>query len=74
MAGNPVLVGRLYIWYNFIGQRPTRDDGNINPNTKVCEQSQRGRKIGRPGKEDGAMVNIPRIKIVDQNSFWVFDT
>jgi len=23
---------------------------------------QRGRKIGRPGKEDGAMVNIPRIK------------
>jgi hypothetical protein len=27
------------------------------------------RKIGRPGKEDGAMVNIPRIKIT-KNSVW----
>jgi hypothetical protein len=40
---------------------PTRDDGDINPNTKVYDASQRGRKIGRPGKEDGEMANIPRI-------------
>jgi hypothetical protein len=31
------------------------------------------RKIGRPGKEDRAMVNIPRIKTTKKNSFWVFD-
>ena len=57
------------------GYRPTRDDGDINPNTKVCELSQRGRKIGRPGKEDGAMVStslesIQYIRIPSK----VFDT
>ena len=34
---------------------PLSVDGDINLNTKVCDVSQRGRKIGRPGKEDGAM-------------------
>lgn len=73
-----MLITRLYIGakvcYNIHGQRPTRDDGDINPNHKACEKSQRGRKIGRPGKEDGAMVDIPRIKKAHRIPHLDFDT
>jgi hypothetical protein len=37
---------------------PLSVDGDIHPNTKVCDVSQRGRKIGRPGKDDGVMKYV----------------
>jgi hypothetical protein len=42
--------------------------------TSEVQVNWRRRQIGRPGKEDGAMENIPEIKTADQNSSVVFDT
>jgi hypothetical protein len=40
--------------------------------TSEVQFDWRRRQIGRPGKEDRAMANIPRIKTIHKNSFWGF--
>ena len=71
MGRNPVLIGRLYIKMYVVNDAPaTMDSDSL---TSEVQYNWRRRQIGRPGKEDRAMVNIPRIKKIDKNSFWVFE-
>ena len=71
MGRNPVLIGRLYIKMYVVNDPPaTMDSDSL---TSEVQYNWRRRQIGRPGKEDRAMVNIPRIKKIDKNSFWVFE-
>jgi hypothetical protein len=68
LGRNLVLLGRLYITIQLVNDPPeTMDQTAYTSEVQPCAGGFR--KIGRPGKEDRAMVNIPRIK-TKKNSVW----